>query len=130
MIGSHIVAAIKANTAANSKLAGRVYPVCMPLQVPKFPYVIYQSGISGDDPTKDGNCQDYVTSTVMIIEKNYTALMSLSNSVRYSLQDNKADYSGFKILSCYLISSKEQYDMDLAAYVMTLIFNFQTIDKI
>ena len=129
LIGQHIKAVLDADPVAKARLKDRVYPVAVPDSTPAYPLIVYANNGTRPDETKDGNCNDTVTVTIVLLSKEYNEGITLMHHVRYLFEGKTAQYAQFEVTDCSLAGSSEDYDPELAKYVFTISLTFNTIDE-
>lgn len=129
LIGQHIKAVLDADPVIKARVRDRVYPVAIPDSAPAYPLIVYANNGTRPDETKDGNCNDTVTVTIVLLTKEYNEGITLLNHIRYLFEGKVADYTLFEVTDCSMAGSSEDYDKDLAKYVFTISLTFNTIDK-
>lgn len=128
-IGEHISKALSSDAVMVSKFNDRVYPVIIPEGVPKYPYIVYGGLSIHPDYTKDGAGQDDAQMQVAVVAKKYGEVIELSNHVRYQLEGVRAEYDGFTVNDCRVVSISVEYFQEIDAYAVNIMFNFKTNDK-
>ena len=129
LIGQHIKTVLSGDPTVTASLSDRVYPVAVTESTPFFPLLVYANNGTAPDETKDGNSNDTVSVTLVLLTDDYKKGISLMNHIRYLFEGRVGDYPLFEVLDCALIGSSEDYDIDLAKYVFTISLTFNTIDK-
>lgn len=129
LIGQHIKAVLSGDPTVTASLSDRVYPVAVTESTPVFPLLVYANNGTSPDETKDGNSDDTVSVTLVLLIDDYTKGITLMNHIRYLFEGRAGDYPMFEVLDCALTGSSEDYDTDLAKYVFTISLTFNTIDK-
>ena len=129
LIGQHIKTVLSGDPTVTALLSDRVYPVAVTESAPVYPLLVYANNGTRPDETKDGNSNDTVAVTLVLLIDDYKKGIALINHIRYLFEGRTADYPLFEVLDCVLSNSAEDYDIDLAKYVFTISLNFNTIDK-
>lgn len=129
LIGQHIKTILSGDPTVTASLSDRVYPVAVTESTPVFPLLVYANNGTSPDETKDGNSNDTVAVTLVLLIDDYTKGITLMNHIRYLFEGCTGDYPQFEVLDCALTGSSEDYDTDLAKYVFTISLTFNTIDK-
>ena len=129
LIGQHIKTVLSGDPTVTALLSDRVYPVAITESAPVYPLLVYANNGTRPDETKDGNSNDSVAVTLVLLIDDYKKGITLINHIRYLFEGRTADYPLFEVLDCVLSNSAEDYDIDLAKYVFTISLNFNTIDK-
>ena len=129
LIGQHIKAVLDGDPLVKARLGERVYPVVVTQSTPAYPLLVYSNTGTVPDETKDGNSNDNVTVVLVLMSDKYNEVILLMNHIRYIFEGKTAKYPLFEVTDCVLVSSSEDYDPELAKYVITISLNFNTIDE-
>ena len=129
LIGQHIKAVLSGDPTVTAHLSDRVYPVAVTESTPSYPLLVYANNGTRPDETKDGNSNDSVAVTLVLLTKDYNEGITLMNHIRYLFEGRTGKYPLFEVLDCALTGSGEDYDIDLAKYVFTISLTFNTIDE-
>ena len=128
LIGIHIQEVLSNSEELKKVIDDRVYPLVVPVGVPKYPFIVFQgNGINGTG-TKDGTAEDNVFVAIAIVSKAYGEAIRIANKVRYLFEGQSAKYAEFEVRDCEMNGSDEEYMPDIDAYVLTLQFGFKTLD--
>ena len=129
LIGQHIKAVLDGDPLVKARLGERVYPVVVTQSISAYPLLVYSNTGTVPDETKDGNSNDNVTVVLVLMSDKYNEAILLMNHIRYIFEGKTAKYPLFEVTDCVLVSSSEDYDPELAKYVITISLNFNTIDE-
>lgn len=128
LIGIHIKDILGKNEELSERVGNRIYPLVIPVGVPKYPFIVYRNDGTSPDYTKDGTNEDTVSVNVAIVAKEYSEAVEIAQAVRYSLEDKRKRYDKFEVRDSILTGTMEEWLDDIDAIGITLSFSMKTID--
>ncbi len=123
-IGSIIYSAITTNSALNTSLSNKVYPLCAPADT-TFPFVVYnRTNVYSKDHTKDGWLTDDCSFQITVVSDKYDETVDIADSIRDLFENCIMSYSYLTINNIHLTSSNEMYNDD--EYIQNLYFECES----
>lgn len=128
LIGLHIQERLSKNKKVTEKVGDRIFPIVATQGSPAYPFIIFDSSVSVADETKDG-CSDEIASVVVsIFGKSYGEALHIAHAVKKDLEHSEIGYQDFEVVESAFIRSEEDYNDELAAYIINLNFEFITAE--
>lgn len=128
LVGYHIKEVLTHDTSLTEDVDNRIYPLVIPQGAPAYPFIVFRSDGISTDGTKDGNAEDSVNASVIVIAKEYMKAIQLANKVRYDLEGVPSVYDDFQVNDCVVTGSYEEFLLDIDAVAVTINFNLRTLD--
>lgn len=123
-VGKIIYAAITTNTALNTVLEGKVYPLAAPADT-TFPFVVYnRTNVYSKEHTKDGWLTDDCSFQITVVSDKYTESVDIADNIRDLFENCQISYSYLTINNTHLTSSNEMFNED--EYIQNLYFECES----
>jgi hypothetical protein len=100
------------------------YPVTA-AQGTAFPYLVYNTLMNDPDEVKSGTWVDNITVLLSIYGTTFSAVATLANSVRGTLNRLHGTTESVVVDTCNFITESDDYDNDLKAYIKIQEYKFR-----
>ena len=127
LIGLHIQEQLSKNEKVMAKVKDRIYPVVATQGAPAYPFIIFDSAVTGAEESKDGYVDETAQVQIAVFGKSYGDAVRIAHEVRRTLSRGVADYADFSVVESRFVGSNEDYSDDLQAYIINLSFEFITV---
>lgn len=120
LIGKKIKSILSSNSELNNKVSSQIYPL-LANQSTKYPFIVYSRDSIEAYYCKDGNYQDIVSITIIVVSDNYEESVDIANLVRNSFELLTYEDDDIYIADSKLITVSENTQED--AYIQRITFN-------
>lgn len=138
-VGKFFIKALKANTALNTAIGGRLFPVARSSEdeaLDRIPYIIMEpSGVTNQEDSKDDAESQYDSATInlLVVSDTYANLVSLTeqvrNIIRSAAETHLSDNTwNFELVDYNFSADQVQYDPVKPCYYQTLSYVCSTIN--
>lgn len=125
-ISNHIYAALMANTALNTKVSGRIFPLGSKNEV-AYPFVVYERTNVAVEYDKASRRYAEVDVSIYAVSDKYTDSLEIAELIADSLDKVEASYTGFAVEDAHIAGASENYIEN--AFVQTINFKFQITEN-
>lgn len=122
LIGKKIKSILSNNSEFKNKVSGQIYPL-LANQSTKYPFVVYSRDAVDALYCKDGNYEDQVLVSTVIVSDNYEESVDIANMVRETFECLTYEDDDIYIAEVTLEGVSETTQDD--AYVQKLTFKFR-----
>lgn len=120
LIGKKIKSILSSNSDLLTKVNGQIYPL-LANQSTKYPFIVYSRDSVTAEYCKDGNYQDTVGITIIVVSDNYEESVDIANLVRESFELLTLEDDDIYIAESLLSGVSESTQED--AYIQRITFN-------
>lgn len=122
LIGKKIKSILSNNSELYEQVKGQIYPL-LANQNTKYPFIVYSRDNVEAKYCKDGNFQDDVAVTFVIVSDNYEESVEVANKVRKTFESLEYEDDDIYIADSFLIGVQENTQEDAYVQKLTLKFN-------
>ncbi len=124
-IGNYIAAAVKASSAMNTLIAGRIYPVIIPQNV-SYPAITYSvSNSPADTGHETAATQDRASVQFNIWATTYASCLAIDTALRTLLDNVSATAGGVVVTGCDYAGGQDGIDDKLEYFFISSSYEFR-----